>query len=484
MRVSAPGNATEGESVVTSSASAPTSATANSGEGEPEASAVQFDRKPADGARPAQSATSSSPWRKWYVLGVLILIGLFNYIDRQSLAILQIPIKHELGLSDTQLGALTGLAFAFLYTLMGLPIARLADRGNRTALIAIALGVWSLMTAASGLAIGMITLVITRMGVAIGEAACAPTSHSLISDYFPREQRATAIAMWMLTFPIGTMLGFVAGGWLTTAFGWRQAFAVLGLCGLALVPLVLLTVREPQRGAMDVASVASQQPSLTAALRTLWSLRAFRHATLAGALVDFTLYATLNWNAPFYNRVFGLSMHEIAGHMALLSGVGGGLGVYLGGALTDRLGRRDPRWYMWVPAIAALAAVPIMVLQYFTTLPQLSLLAGFLPALFLSSFLAPLVATGQMLVPATLRAFTSAVLALAVNIIGLGLGPLVTGMISDCLVTHYHLGSDSLRYAITASAVISIWGAAHFLRAAVFLRQELAGVRNQSVSAT
>jgi predicted MFS family arabinose efflux permease len=426
----------------------------------------------------------AAPWRKWYVLGVLIVIGLFNYIDRQSLAILQIPIKRELGLSDTQLGALTGLAFALLYTSMALPIARLADRSNRTMLIAGALGVWSVMTSASALAVGMITLVITRMGVAVGEAGCAPTSHSLISDYFPRAQRATAIGIWMLTFPIGTMLGFVAGGWLSTVLGWRQAFGVLGLSGLALVPLVLLTVREPQRGATDAAGAPGKQPTWTVAVRTLWSLRAFRHATLGGALVDFTLYATLNWNAPFYNRVFGLSMTEIAGHLALLSGIGGGLGVYLGGALTDRLGRRDARWYMWVPAIAALAAVPVMMIQYFTASSQLSLLAGFLPAMFLSSFLAPLVATGQSLVPATMRAFTSAVLALVVNIIGLGLGPLVTGMISDRLINYYGLGNDSLRYAIAASAVVALWGAAHFWRAASFVRVELTIAKGQSESAS
>jgi MFS family permease len=426
----------------------------------------------------------AAPWRKWYVLGVLIVIGLFNYIDRQSLAILQIPIKRELGLSDTQLGALTGLAFALLYTSMALPIARLADRSNRTMLIAGALGVWSVMTSASALAVGMITLVITRMGVAVGEAGCAPTSHSLISDYFPRAQRATAIGIWMLTFPIGTMLGFVAGGWLSTVLGWRQAFGVLGLSGLALVPLVLLTVREPQRGATDAAGAPGKQPTWTVAVRTLWSLRGFGHATLGGALVDFTLYATLNWNAPFYNRVFGLSMTEIAGHLALLSGIGGGLGVYLGGALTDRLGRRDARWYMWVPAIAALAAVPVMMIQYFTASSQLSLLAGFLPAMFLSSFLAPLVATGQSLVPATMRAFTSAVLALVVNIIGLGLGPLVTGMISDRLINYYGLGNDSLRYAIAASAVVALWGAAHFWRAASFVRVELTIAKGQSESAS
>jgi MFS family permease len=419
-------------------------------------------------------ATTSTPsWRKWYVLGVLILIGLFNYIDRQSLAILQIPIKLDLGLSDTQLGALTGLAFAFLYTTMALPIARLADRANRTILIVVALGVWSLMTAASGLAIGMMTLAFTRMGVAFGEAGCVPTTHSLISDYFPREQRATAIGLWALTFPIGTMLGFVAGGWLTTAFGWRQAFAVLGVTGLALIPLVLLTVREPQRGATDAVLVSDAQPSWLVAVRTLWSLRTFRHATFAGALVDFTLYATLNWNAPFYNRVFSLSMHDIAAYLALLSGLGGGLGVYFGGAITDRLGRRDTRWYMWVPAIAAAIAVPMMMLQYFTTNSRVSLLAGFAPAMMLSSFLAPLVATGQSLVPATLRAFTSAVMVLVVNIVGLGLGPLVTGMISDYLINNYGMGTDSLRYAIAASALAALWGAAHFMRASMFIREEL-----------
>jgi MFS family permease len=198
---------------------------------------------------------------------------------------------------------------------------------------------------------------------------------------------------------------------------------------------------------------------------------------LGGALVDYTLYATLNWNAPFYNRVFDLSMHEIATYMALITGIGSGLGVYLGGALTDRLARKDARWYMWMPAIAAFASVPAMMVQYFTTLPRLSLLAGFLPAFFLSSFLAPLVATGQSLVPATLRAFTSAVLALAVNIIGLGLGPLVTGILSDFLSTHFQLGNNSLRYAIAASAVVSIWGAVHFLRAARFVREELSAAQ-------
>jgi MFS family permease len=411
----------------------------------------------------------------WYVLGVLFLVSVFNYIDRQSLAILQIPIKSELGLSDTQLGSLTGLSFALLYSSLALPIARLADRSNRVWLVGVALGLWSLMTAASGLAVGMITLTMCRMGVAFGEAGCVPASHSLISDYFTRQQRATAIATWALSFPVGTMLGFVSGGWLNNAFGWRYAFMILGITGLCLVPLVL-ALREPLRGATDgiATPVPNQTPRLAEAIKTLWSLRAFRHATFAGALVDFTLYATLNWNAPFYNRTFGLSGSDLAGHMALLSGVGSGLGVYLGGRIADRLARRDARWYLWTPAAAAIAVVPCMCIQYFTAQSNVSLLVGYLPAALLSCFLAPLVATAQLLVPPNLRAFTSAVLALVVGIVGLGLGPLVTGMLSDLFASRYGLGQDSLRYAIAASAVPALWGAVHFMRAAYFLRDELA----------
>lgn len=415
----------------------------------------------------------------WYALGVLILVALFNYIDRQSLAILQIPIKRDLGLSDTQLGALTGLAFALLYSTLALPVARLADRRKRTVLIGAALGIWSLMTASSGLAIGMITLTLCRMGVAFGEAGSVPATHSLISDYFPRLRRATAIATWMLSFPIGTMLGFMAGGWLSASFGWREAFAILGVSGLCLIPLVL-TLREPRRGATDVASLPVGAPPLKEAIKTLWSLRSFRHAALAGALIDFTLYATLNWNAPFYSRVFEVPTRELAGDLALLSGVGSGLGVYLGGLMTDRLARRDARWYMWLPALAAIFAVPFMMVQYFSSNFRLSLIVGFVPAILLSSFLAPLVATAQSLVPSGLRAFTSAVLVLVVNIVGLGMGPLFTGIISDILVSRYGLGRDSLRYAIAASAVAAVWSAVHFMRSAFYLRHELAAASGSS----
>ncbi len=409
-----------------------------------------------------------------YVLGVLMLVSVFNYIDRQSLAILQIPIKLELGLSDTQLGSLTGLSFAVLYSSLAVPIARLADRYNRVWLVSIALAIWSVMTAASGLAVGMVTLTLCRMGVAFGEAGCVPASHSILADYFARRQRATAIATWALSFPLGTMLGFMSGGWLSSAFGWRHAFMILGIAGICLIPL-MLTLREPLRGAKDETVVAApnQPVPLMQAIRTLCSLRTLVHATFAGALVDFTLYATLNWNAPFYNRTFGLAGKDLAVHMALLSGVGSGLGVYFAGRIADRMGRRDMRWYLWTPALAAIIAVPSMCVQYFVPQSTVSLLAGYLPAALLSCFLAPLVASAQLLVPANLRAFTSAILALVVNIVGLGLGPLVTGMLSDLFASRYGVGQNSLRYAIALSAIPALWAALHFFRAAHYFRAEL-----------
>jgi predicted MFS family arabinose efflux permease len=423
----------------------------------------------------ADRSAAMPPHHKWYALGLLIVVALFNYIDRQSLSILQVPIKHDLGLSDTELGALTGLSFALLYSTLALPIARLADRARRTYIIAAALAVWSVMTGGSGLAMGFGMLVFCRMGVALGEAGCVPATHALIADYFPRERRATAIAIWTLSFPLGTMLGFAASGWLNDAVGWRDTFLVLGCAGVALVPLLLLTLREPMRGATDQVAAAAVAPPLWRAVQILWNLRAFRHATWAAALLSYALYAMLNWNAPFYSRVYGVPMRSIAEYMALATGLGGGIGTYLAGAAADRLGRRDPRWYMWVPALAALCTVPAMLLQYLTADLRVSLAAGALGAVLVNSYLPPLVATAQSLVGPNLRAFTSAVMVLVVNIVGIGLGPLVTGMISDRLVSSYGIDQESLRYAILASAPVALWGAWHFRRAASFLPAELPG---------
>lgn len=417
---------------------------------------------------------------KWYALGVLIVVALFNYIDRQSLAILQIPIKRDLGLSDTELGALTGLSFALLYSTLALPIARLADRASRKLIIGASLAVWSLMTGASGLATGFALLVVCRMGVALGEAGLVPATHALIADYFPRERRATAIAIWTLSIPVGTMLGFSASGWLNDVIGWRETFFVLGSVGLSLAPVVLLTIREPRRGAADGIAAPEPAPAFREAVRTLWRLRAFRHAAWASALLSYASYAMLNWNAPFLSRAFGLSMGWVAGYMALTGGIGGAIGTYLAGALADRLGRRDPRWYMRVPALAAAATAPLMLMQYLTRDVRISLAAGVLTVILVNTYFPPLIATAQSLVGANLRAFTSSVLVLVVNIVGLGLGPLVTGAISDRLAADYGLTQDGLRWAIAAAAPFALWSAFHFSRAAQHLPHELPALRAEA----
>ena len=413
---------------------------------------------------------------RWFALAILFLVALFNYVDRSILAILQVPVKRDLALSDTEMGALTGLAFALLYTTLALPIARLADRTTRTGVLAVALAIWSAMTALSGLATNFITLVVCRMGVALGEAGCVPATHSLISDFFRSEQRATALALWGLSLPTGTMLGLASGGWLAESIGWRNAFLGIGIAGVAMTPLVYLLLREPPRGRYDppaLSGAAQNVPSVGEAIVVLWRLRAFRYAAIAGALHAYAQHTVLNWNAPFYIRVHGLPIGETAYHLALITGIGGGLGTFFGGVVADRLGKSDPRWYLAVPAIASLAVVPIGLAQYFAPTADVSLGIGFVSTLLLYIYLAPIVATSQSLVAPNMRAFTSAALVLTVNLLGMGLGPLATGAISDRLVADYGMQTDSLRYAISASLMSCLLASFFFWLASRYLAVEL-----------
>jgi len=414
-----------------------------------------------------------------YGLAMLFLVALFNYIDRSIIAILQEPLKADLKLSDTQLGALTGLSFALLYTTLALPIARLADVWNRKRLIAAALAIWSAATAACGLANGFGTLVALRMGVAFGEAGCVPASHSMIADYFPMRQRATALALWGLSNPFGTMLGFAAGGWLTQAMSWREAFLAFGIAGLALAPLVL-TMKEPERGRFDERHDERQRVPLREALARLWGLKAFRYLAAGGAAHAFVVFAAHNWNAPFFGRVHAMPLGQVALYLALAIGLGGGLGQFVGGNLADRLGRRDRRWYMWLPALASALLIPVSLGVYLLDDVRASMAFGVLQMVLLNVWFAPIVATAQMLVPSQMRAFTSAMLVLIVNILGLSLGPLLTGMISDALQPA--LGVQSLRYAILVSQVMSVVAAVCFFRSGQHLVRELEGA-SQDVGA-
>jgi len=417
---------------------------------------------------------------RWYALGLLMLVGLCNYIDRMCMSILQVPIKQELGLTDTQLGVLTGLAFSLLYTTMTVPLARLADRTSRKAVIAGAVVAWSLMTMACGLATEFRTLVVLRMGVAIGEAGCVPSSHALLSGFFPLHQRARALATWALVFPLGTLVGIASAGWLGQLIGWRGTFTMLGGIGLALGPLVLLTLREPAHG----VSIDTAVPALRAALATLWRSPAFRNSAIAGALIAYPLNAELFWNGPFYGRVYGLTLGQLALWLALLSGGAGALGLWAGGFIADAWGRRDARAYLLLPAFCGFGIAPLMLLQYFVKGFANSLSFGVGAVLLLNAYIASQAAANQTMVVPNLRALAAAINVLFAGTVGAALAPFATGVLSDVIAHRYGLKADSLRYAIGFSALFGIAAGACFLRAARHFPAELARQRaHASVSA-
>jgi len=401
-----------------------------------------------------------------YGLAILFAVALFNYIDRSIVAILQEPIKRDLGLSDTQLGLLTGLSFALVYATMALPIARIADRVNRKKLIAIALAIWSGATALSGLARNFPTLVALRMGVAFGEAGSVPASHSMISDYFPLGRRGTALALWGLSNPLGTMLGFAFGGMLADALSWREAFLIFGVAGLAFAPIVL-TAREPVRGTFDHGA-STDRMAFRDTVAFLWRTKAFRYLLVGGVAHAFIIHLLHSWNAPFYVRVFDLPIREVALFLALSTGLAGGMGQFLGGWLGDRLAGDTTAWYMRLPAIASALLLPVTLVQYLAPGRTLSMVMGASSLFLIAIFYAPVVAAAQTVVPPRMRAFTSAVLVLCTNLLGLSLAPVLAGAISDYLDPIY--GDQSLRYALAILMPMSALAVFGFVKAAQHMR--------------
>jgi predicted MFS family arabinose efflux permease len=406
---------------------------------------------------------------------LLMLVSMFNYVDRTILSILQEPVKADLGLSDTQLGLLTGLAFALLYATLSLPIARLADRFNRRNIITAALATWSGMTMLCGAAGSFLSLFIFRVGVAVGEAGSVPASHSIIADYFPPARRATALATWGLALPAGLMFGYAAGGWIATALGWRLAFAVIGGTGLLLAPIFLWMVREPQRrfGKVQLPADAAETVPMREALAILWRLRTYRYMLAGATLHAFAQYALMNWTAPFYLRVHELSLAQVASMLALVNGLGGGIGIYLGGWLSDRLGARRPAARVWLSAVAMLLMVPFTLGQLLAGSTTISIALAFASTTLMFFYYGPIVAVPQSLVAPRMRALTSAVTLLVFNLFGLGLGPLVVGMLSDALAPMLALPETSLRYALAASLLFSALGGLLVLAASRHYRAEV-----------
>jgi MFS family permease len=407
-----------------------------------------------------------------YVLGLLVVVYVLNFVDRQILSILLDPIKQDLGVSDTAMGVLTGFAFAFFYTFAGIPIARAADRGSRRAVIALGLGLWSAMTAASGLAQGFWQLAAARTLVGVGEAAGTPASQSLLADYFPPERRAAAFGFFANGIYLGTMLAFLLGGWLATRFDWRTAFLVVGVPGLPLALLVRASVRELPRGASEAPGGDESVVAAREVLRLLLARRTFVYLVVAGSLLALPGYAMLTWGPAFLGRVHGMDRLAIGTALGVLIGATGSAGAWLGGILADRLGRRDPVWNLRFPALATAAAVPFAV--GFLHLPDAgAALAAF--AVFylcLNTYVGPTWAAVQGLVKLRMRATATALFLFVLNLVGLGLGPLLVGGLNDRLAPS--LGDAAVRWSLTLVSLLGLPGALLLGRASRTLPGDLA----------
>jgi len=425
----------------------------------------------------AQSPPLTKTWYANYVLVALTLCYVLNTMDRsQILAASVQAIKRDFGASDFQMGVLTGIPFALFYSLMGIPIAAWADRSSRRNVLALAVASWSAMTALFGMAVSYPMLFAARVGTAVGEAGGSPPSHSLISDYFPKSRRGTAFSMYALGVPIGTSLGAALGGWGNQTLGWRMTFILAGGPGTVIAVILWLTVKEPPRGMSDGISRAAAErapaPGMFEVLGTLWQRRSFRHLTLAAALHSVVWYSSGAFNNAFLQRSHHMSVSEAGYWIAVLSAIAG-FGTFLGGFLADRLSARfnDRRWYMWVPGVATLLCVPFQFLAYLAA-DRAVVLPSFVGLMFVAAvFFGPSFAMTQALATLRMRSVATSLLLFIQTLIGNGIGPSVTGLISDRLAPSFR--QNSLRYALVAIGVVNVWAALHYLLGSRTLRRDL-----------
>ena len=410
-----------------------------------------------------------------YVLGVLVTVYVFNFIDRQILAILAPSIKAELLLSDTQIGALSGVAFGIFYATLGIPIARLADRYSRVNVIAISLSIWSLMTALSGLAANFWQLLVARIGVGIGEAGGSPPSHSLLADYFVPSKRATALGIYALGIPIGILFGNLAGGWIDEFFGWRYAFFVVGIPGILLAILLRVTVKEPPRGHTETTKQTLDQVPFSVVVKTMWQKKSFRHMSLGAATQAFVGYGAIAWMPMFLVRSHDMSSGEVGTALGLIIGICGGVGTFLGGYMADRLGTRNVKWYMLIPALGFLISVPFGFVVFYTHNLVIALACYCLPAFLVNLYTGPTFGMTQGLAPLAMRAAAAALLLFIINIIGLVFGPTTVGLLSDWFQSAWQLNNtESLRFALMACNMIYLISFINYYFASRHLENDLA----------
>ena len=408
-------------------------------------------------------------------LWILLIVYIFNFIDRQIVNILAEPIRLELGLSDTQIGLMTGLAFALFYTILGLPIARFSDRSttNRPWLIGGALAIWSAMTALCGLAQNFIQLLLARIGVGVGEAGCTPPAHSLIADMVEPSKRSSALAFYALGIPIGTLLGMLIGGLLADSVGWRNAFLIVGLPGIALAVVVFTYLKDPRRTGMMQAGTqqSAEQMPMKAALKAMFSSRAFVLLVAAGSAAAFLAYGKVTWITIFFQRTHGLTPGETGLWFGLVNGGAGIAGTVLGGYIADRWGAKNRRHVLTAPAVGMVVTIPFALLAFMTDNWLLALFLLIVPTICNSLYYGPTYSSVQGLVPLRARAIAAAVLLFFQNLIGLGLGPLFFGMMSDLLQPVY--GEESVRYVLYGATFLGLLPAFFFWRCSLRLNEEL-----------
>jgi predicted MFS family arabinose efflux permease len=425
-----------------------------------------------DGAVLIGPARAAGTNNRSYVLVVLTLIYVVNYLDRQILGILLPYIQKEFSINDFEAGLLSGTVFAVIYATLGIPLATFADRISRRNIIAASLATFSVMTVLSGYTVQFWQLLVTRFGTGVGEAGTGPSINSMLADLYPPEKRAGALAFYSAGLNIGLLFGFFGGGWMLEHFGWRSAFIASGAPGLLLVLLLLLTVHEPVRGAVDKIVDDAKTPRLMEVARFLWTQRSFRWMSIGCGLSAFGGYANLYFVPKFLIVSHHLTPVEVGVALSLLTGVFGAIGTYLSGVAADHYGKRDINWYMYVPIIATFIALPFAPPFFLAASTTVCLAAAIMPSLMGATYLGPSYAMVQGMVPLRMRAQAIGIYLFIINMLALGLGPATVGYVSDLLKPT--LGNDSLRYALMVGMITSALGAFCYWRATRTLKSDLA----------
>ena len=403
------------------------------------------------------------------VASTLMIVYALNQLDRQILTILLEPIKLEFLLTDLQAGLLSGIAFALFYCTLGIPLARWADRGHRVGMISIAVLVWSAMTVLCGTVSNFTQLLLARVGVGVGEAGCTPPAHSLLADYYPAPERSRGMAIYAFGTPIGSSLGLLIGGIINHFYGWRAAFISVGLPGVLMALLTWLVVREPRRlGAVSVAAPPTLPLREVAA--KLLGTRSYLHMVAAVTVFCISAYSVAVWGASYQVRAFGVSTAILGPASALAGLIAGFAGVWIGGWLGERMGKKDARWLVWIPAIALLVGIPFSLISLMATSWQVCLAGFIVPLAAFYVYSGPVFGLIQTLMPPAMRAVAISMFLLTTNLIGLGLGPVITGALSDWFGT----GAQGLKLALAFGMVFNVWGALHFWLASRSLRADLA----------